>query len=120
MRMSDKLPIPRLQREKREVVAKRVCRACEPCRARKSKCDGARPSCSLCRAQGLTTCFYPESKTVRQQEELGSLRKEIKTYRELLEDISHGLEGSIADRVTETLRVRMGPFWRVYAFVWPD
>ncbi|KAH8656317.1 hypothetical protein BGZ61DRAFT_306564, partial [Ilyonectria robusta] len=27
---------------------KRISRACDPCRARKHRCDGRRPSCSAC------------------------------------------------------------------------
>ncbi|KAF6832159.1 transcriptional regulatory protein [Colletotrichum musicola] len=36
--------------------------ACNPCRARKSGCDGARPVCSACRSKGLQQqCAYQES-----------------------------------------------------------
>ena len=98
--MSAKLPIPRLRREKREKGAGRVSQACEPCRERKNKCDGNRPACSQCRAQGLDECFYPERKVIQQHKELESMRNEIEGYQELLVKISTGLQGPIADQVT--------------------
>ncbi|KAJ5997595.1 hypothetical protein N7522_009255 [Penicillium canescens] len=35
----------------------RICRACDQCRRRKSKCDGEQPSCAICRGAGRT-CTY--------------------------------------------------------------
>ncbi|CEL03142.1 hypothetical protein ASPCAL04299 [Aspergillus calidoustus] len=35
----------------------RICRACDQCRRRKSKCDGEQPVCKICRAAGRT-CSY--------------------------------------------------------------
>ncbi|EAW21082.1 Zn(II)2Cys6 transcription factor [Aspergillus fischeri NRRL 181] len=35
----------------------RICRACDQCRRRKSKCDGAQPVCEICRSAGRT-CTY--------------------------------------------------------------
>lgn len=35
----------------------RICRACDQCRRRKSKCDGAQPVCGICRSAGRT-CTY--------------------------------------------------------------
>ena len=35
----------------------RTSHACEPCRDRKTKCDGERPSCRRCIGSG-TTCYY--------------------------------------------------------------
>ena len=39
----------------------RVTQACEPCRQRKSKCDGERPSCKHCHALNVE-CFYQDGK----------------------------------------------------------
>ncbi|KAF4979962.1 hypothetical protein FDECE_17968 [Fusarium decemcellulare] len=41
---------------------KRIAHACEPCRQRKSRCDGSRPSCDLCKAQDIE-CFYRDGTT---------------------------------------------------------
>ncbi|KAJ0425644.1 hypothetical protein BJY00DRAFT_308377 [Aspergillus carlsbadensis] len=35
----------------------RICRACDQCRRRKSKCDGEQPVCKICRAAGRS-CSY--------------------------------------------------------------
>lgn len=35
----------------------RICRACDQCRRRKSKCDGEQPACSICRTANRT-CSY--------------------------------------------------------------
>ncbi|KAE8422624.1 hypothetical protein BDV36DRAFT_279758 [Aspergillus pseudocaelatus] len=44
-------------------VHKRVCKACDRCRLKKSRCDGAKP-CSRCRA-GNTLCVLSERKKTR-------------------------------------------------------
>lgn len=104
-KMSAKLPIPRLRRERREVVAGRVSRACEHCRQRRTKCDGSRPVCSQCLVYGLVDCFYPERKVIQQQKEFESMQREIEGYKDLLEEIYQGLKGPIADRVAKALNV---------------
>ena len=40
----------------------RVSQACSLCRARKSKCNGARPACSLCRSLSLSCTYDPNPK----------------------------------------------------------
>lgn len=104
--MANKLPIPRLQRERRDSGGRRTSRACDYCRERKSKCDGKRPVCFQCRSLGRTNCVYSEAKFVRQQRELESVRKKVQRYEELLRSISTELEGPIADRVANALKVR--------------
>lgn len=39
---------------------RKIVLACEPCRERKSRCDGRKPICSSCerRALGLEQCVY--------------------------------------------------------------
>lgn len=39
---------------------RRVSRACEVCRLRKTRCDAAQPSCAFCRGQGIR-CVYRKS-----------------------------------------------------------
>lgn len=41
---------------------KRVSRACDRCRLKKDKCDGARPSCSACNAAGQTCSYDPSAR----------------------------------------------------------
>ncbi|KAL5091766.1 hypothetical protein Trisim1_002580 [Trichoderma cf. simile WF8] len=40
--------------------------ACEPCRKRKSKCDGEKPQCGSCRSHELA-CHYEPARTTRRQ-----------------------------------------------------
>lgn len=46
--------------KKQKNIRKRVCKACDRCRLKKSKCDGASP-CSRCKA-GNTICMFGERK----------------------------------------------------------
>ncbi|KAJ5684830.1 transcriptional regulator family: Fungal Specific TF [Penicillium maclennaniae] len=41
---------------------KRVSRACDRCRSKKDKCDGARPTCSACQASGQPCSYDPHAK----------------------------------------------------------
>lgn len=41
---------------------KRVSRACDRCRTKKDKCDGARPSCSACQATGQACSYDPNAR----------------------------------------------------------
>lgn len=40
----------------------RISRACDQCRRRKSKCDGAQPICSICRAAGRSCTYNPSGR----------------------------------------------------------
>ncbi|KAJ5100772.1 hypothetical protein N7456_006824 [Penicillium angulare] len=100
VQMTAKLPIPRLPRGRRDTGG-RTAQACETCRERKCKCDGVRPTCSQCLAQGLGNCFYPERKVVQQQKTIDSMRSELKYYQELLRNLSQESKGPIANRVTK-------------------
>ncbi|KAJ5798993.1 uncharacterized protein N7503_006498 [Penicillium pulvis] len=102
--MTAKLSIPRLRSARKENAGGRTSRACETCRERKHKCDGARPTCSQCLGQGLGNCFYPERTIVQQQKAIVSMRGEIQNYRELLQEISPELRGPTADRVARALK----------------
>ncbi|KAJ5982088.1 hypothetical protein N7451_012188 [Penicillium sp. IBT 35674x] len=104
MRNQDKLPIPRLQRERRESGGRRTSRACNPCRERKTKCDGNKPICSQCRGLGVTSCFYPESLVNRLREELKSVRAENENYLNLLQDLKNESEEPIAEKISKGLK----------------
>ncbi|OJJ76872.1 hypothetical protein ASPBRDRAFT_201951 [Aspergillus brasiliensis CBS 101740] len=46
----------------------KVALACEPCRARKVKCDGKRPVCNVCQQKSLSSeCSYTQSAPVAQR-----------------------------------------------------
>ena len=104
--MQNKLPIQRLQRDRSGSGGRRTGRACNPCRERKTKCDGSKPTCSQCRVLGVADCFYPESIIIRLQKELELVRGKSESYEELLRNISEELEGPIAKRIAKVLKVR--------------
>ncbi|KAL1953993.1 hypothetical protein VTO42DRAFT_1848 [Malbranchea cinnamomea] len=61
-----KVAIPRIHRPGSKSISvaldrPRVRHACEPCRHKKSKCDGNQPVCSRCRSNGIH-CFYADNK----------------------------------------------------------
>lgn len=51
---------PAVPRHARTAIrnSRRVARACESCRKRKTKCSGDRPTCRQCRLLQATTCLY--------------------------------------------------------------
>lgn len=69
-----KVPIPRLHQESDAASVasltqqgserSRVGHACEPCRSRKTKCSGERPTCGHCREHALL-CVYGDGKRDR-------------------------------------------------------
>ncbi|KMU82559.1 hypothetical protein CIHG_00340 [Coccidioides immitis H538.4] len=85
-----KVPIPRLQRPGSKQAAsgsdrQRVSHACEPCRRRKSKCDGLQPPCGRCRDQEIH-CYYEDGK-----------REKLKRQRRFAEEDSLSGEDAIED-----------------------
>lgn len=106
--MSNKLPIPRLRREWQGSDRRRTSQACDSCRQRKIKCDGSRPTCSHCHAQGLNNCVYSDAKAVRQRKDLAAAQRKAESYEELLRNVSQELEGPTADRVVKALKVCWG------------
>lgn len=58
--MDDPEPIDAHQEPRPVRKRKRTAHACEPCRQRKSRCDGSRPVCDLCKEQGVE-CYYRDS-----------------------------------------------------------
>lgn len=72
-RQGAKMAIPRLRRDSDNVSATgsstvgdkhRVSHACEPCRHRKTKCSGERPTCKHCDDFKIT-CIYADGKRDR-------------------------------------------------------
>ena len=106
--MLNKVLIPRLRRERPESEGRRrTVRACDTCRQRKMKCDGKRPVCAQCYAQGLTACDYSEAKMVRERKQLELARLKIGVYEELLRNISQRSDPYTAEQIQRTLKVRL-------------
>jgi hypothetical protein len=63
-----KLPLPvnrSVQRQARNSTGKtRVSQACEPCRHRRTKCNGGHPICLRCESWSIT-CYYADGKRER-------------------------------------------------------
>ncbi|KAJ5706372.1 hypothetical protein N7536_002061 [Penicillium majusculum] len=83
---------------------RRSARACEPCRQRKIKCDGIRPSCGQC-AYHNHSCFYEDVKRVRDQKRLGSLVKRVDTYEALLRELEGEVDPPTARKIKKALKV---------------
>lgn len=107
--MTNKLPIPRIPHERRAASGRRISRACDACRARKAKCDGNRPRCAQCTAQGLDKCLYSDRKLVRLQKDFESEQGKREAYEGFLRDLSVEFEGPIADRIDKFLKVCLSP-----------
>ncbi|KAI2673850.1 transcriptional regulator family: Fungal Specific TF [Penicillium roqueforti] len=101
---SPRINIPRLRRERRASEGRgRTARACDTCRQRKMKCDGKKPVCAQCHAQGLTTCDYSEAKLVRERKQLELAQLKIGAYEDLLRNIAQRADTSTAKQITSTL-----------------
>ncbi|KIW28595.1 uncharacterized protein PV07_08247 [Cladophialophora immunda] len=87
---STSLPISRSSNSTWEKPERaRTSHACEPCRERKTKCDGSRPSCRRCLHTG-TTCYYGYGKGWRKRktaEDLTATSRRLARYESLLNEI---------------------------------
>ncbi|PVI08060.1 hypothetical protein DM02DRAFT_608166 [Periconia macrospinosa] len=94
---------PRVEREP-PPKKQRIQLACAPCRQRKIKCDGTRPSCHAC-VRNKTDCEYPdtESRQVRQRYE--QLQQQKSAHEELVELLKNAPEQDASDIVR---RLRAG------------
>ncbi|KAI3147192.1 transcriptional regulator family: Fungal Specific TF [Penicillium roqueforti] len=99
-----KVAIPRLTGSDTFIHGRRrAARACQPCRQRKIKCDGIRPSCGQC-AYHNYGCNYEEVKRVRDQKQLGSLAKRVDTYEALLRDLEAEVDPPTARKIKKALK----------------
>ncbi|PGH28195.1 hypothetical protein AJ80_00085 [Polytolypa hystricis UAMH7299] len=108
-----KVAIPRLQRPgyRQSVTSterQRVSHACEPCRRRKSKCDGLQPICSRCRDQELP-CFYADGKREKLKRQVWNSRNartmavKVGLYENLLVDLLPNQPPNIQKVIRNTL-----------------
>ncbi|KAJ5096347.1 hypothetical protein NUU61_005703 [Penicillium alfredii] len=101
----NKVAIPRIASADTPARSRRrSARACEPCRRRKIKCDGRRPSCSQCNSNNIR-CAYEDVKRVREQKQIGSLSRRVEQYESLLRDLEGEFDASTTRRIKEALQV---------------
>lgn len=101
--MFNRIPIPRLPNRHTDRKSGRVARACDECRARKSKCDGDRPICGQCSRADLRTCVYKESKRTQERKELEWATRKIDRYERLFREISQEVEITVAEKIMKAL-----------------
>jgi hypothetical protein len=112
------LPIPRLGST--PIGRQRTSRACQPCRERKTKCDGSKPICTQCGRSNIA-CTYSTSKRERQQLEIECAQVKIKVYESLLRQIYDESRKEGRTCIEETFHVSLSiahiafllsPVWR--------
>ncbi|OJD16473.1 hypothetical protein AJ78_03372 [Emergomyces pasteurianus Ep9510] len=107
IRVESKIAIPRLQRPGQSQPSptgerQRVSHACDPCRKRKSKCDGLRPVCSRCRDQEVT-CVYLDGKREKLKRYTKNNAAKVAAYEKLLCDILPHQKPDIQQTIRNTL-----------------
>jgi hypothetical protein len=101
---NNKVAIPRLAPPTAYRGKRRSARACEPCRQRKIKCDGVRPTCGQC-AYHNNRCVFEDVKRVRDQKMLELLSKRAERYESLLRDLEGDVDAPTARRIRKALKV---------------
>ncbi|KAJ5389145.1 uncharacterized protein N7496_000213 [Penicillium cataractarum] len=102
---NNKVAIPRLAAPTTYRGRRRSARACEPCRQRKIKCDGVRPTCGQCSYHN-SQCLYEDVKRVRDQKMLELLSKRTERYESLLRDLEGDVDTPTARRIRKALKVK--------------
>ncbi|OQD83182.1 hypothetical protein PENANT_c018G07797 [Penicillium antarcticum] len=105
-RAAPKVAIPRLAGSETGLGGRRrSARACEPCRQRKIKCDGLRPSCGQC-IYHSHRCSYEDVKRVRDQKRLGTLAKRVEAYEALLRELEGEVDLPTARQIRKVLQAK--------------
>ncbi|KAJ5806806.1 C6 transcription factor [Penicillium riverlandense] len=99
----NKVAIPRAPNATTISHRRRSQRACEPCRQRKIKCDGNRPSCRQC-IEHNQQCSYEDVKRVRDQKRLGSLSRRVDRYESLLRELEVDADATTARKIRKVLK----------------
>ncbi|KAJ5288286.1 hypothetical protein N7508_011061 [Penicillium antarcticum] len=103
---AQKVAIPRLAGSEAGFGGRRrSARACEPCRQRKIKCDGQRPSCRQC-VYYSQLCSYEDVKRVRDQKRLGTLAKRVDAYEALLRELEGEVDLPTARQIRKALQTK--------------
>ncbi|OAP61896.1 hypothetical protein AYL99_04099 [Fonsecaea erecta] len=87
---------------------KYVTQACQPCRAKRSKCDNAHPTCSACVARG-TLCVYSDVDRRRgklRANETDALQERVRRSEGIINVLTHGSEDEAYDLLR---RMRLNP-----------
>lgn len=104
-----KVAIPRHRQGIAPRYNRRVPRACESCRQRKTKCSGDTPVCRQCRELRVT-CQYPVGWKERTKKQVERLSEKAQEYENLLKDLGSFVEHRTADRIKTLLdKVRVAP-----------
>ncbi|RAL08722.1 uncharacterized protein BO97DRAFT_428037 [Aspergillus homomorphus CBS 101889] len=85
----------------------RTSRACDPCRQRKAKCNGGKPTCVQCDGLALE-CTYSEQKRTLEQKELTLLRSTIRRHERMFQLIS-SRPANQNDETTDQLPTESAP-----------
>ncbi|KAH7029654.1 uncharacterized protein B0I36DRAFT_364166 [Microdochium trichocladiopsis] len=87
---------------------RRVNAACEPCRARKVKCDAGRPSCSKCGARRYE-CVYDTAPAERRSDALKRMLSDMESQRDAYKNLFDALQTKSEAEAAEIFRcVRRG------------
>ncbi|KAJ5155438.1 hypothetical protein N7492_008241 [Penicillium capsulatum] len=93
-----KVAIPRHRQGIPPRYNRRVPRACESCRQRKTKCSGDTPVCRQCRELRVT-CQYPAGWKERTKKQVERLSEKAQDYENMLKDLGAYVEYRTADRI---------------------
>ncbi|GFF66355.1 hypothetical protein CNMCM6936_008579 [Aspergillus lentulus] len=97
-----KVAIPRQRSTVAPRYSRRVPRACETCRARKTKCSGDTPICRQCKELRVT-CRYPVSWREKTKGQLDILSVKTQDYENLLREIGSVADSRTSERIKSTL-----------------
>ncbi|KAJ5239825.1 hypothetical protein N7468_004444 [Penicillium chermesinum] len=93
-----KVAIPRSRSGIAPKYSRRVPRACESCRQRKTKCSGDTPVCRQCRELRVS-CHYPVGWREKTKKQVEKLSEKAQDYENLLKDLGGLVESRTADRI---------------------
>lgn len=99
-----KVAIPRISAPTTYRGRRRSPRACEPCRQRKIKCDGNRPTCGQC-VYHNDSCIFEDVKRVRDQKMLEVLSQQVERYEKLLRTLEGEVDAPTSRKIRKALKV---------------
>ena len=99
-----KVAIPNFARPSVQAARSRASRACDACRQRKTKCDGARPTCEKCKILGVE-CSYSNVKRVQEKLELEIATSKVERYEYLLRSLLQDVDTPLVKKISKGLKV---------------
>lgn len=97
-----KVAIPRSRSGIAPKYSRRVPRACESCRQRKTKCSGDTPVCRQCRELRVS-CHYPVGWREKTKKQVEILSDKAQEYENLLKELGGMVSAGAADRIKSLL-----------------